>query len=78
MQNSNAQIHAYVRETSSVVVKLRDSLLEVDEEIKSLLRSKENLEKALEHIRKDIIINEQSHLRRKAKPPREMVMSGLY
>jgi len=76
MQNSNAQIHAYVRETSSVVVKLRDSLLEVDEEIKSLLRSKENLEKALEHIRKDIIINEQSHLRRKAKPPREMALDG--
>ena len=73
MQNSNAQIHAYVRETRAVVVKLRDSLLDCEEEIKSLLRGKENLEKALEHIRKDILMNEESKIRRLTKPPRERV-----
>jgi len=76
MQNSNAQIHAYVRETRAVVVKLRDSLLDCEEEIKSLLRGKENLEKALEHIRKDILMTEESKLRRRAKPIRERGTDG--
>lgn len=76
MQNSNAQIHAYVRETRAVVVKLRDNLLDCEEEIKSLLRGKENLEKALEHIRKDILMNDESKLRRHAKPARERGTDG--
>ena len=73
IQQSNAQIHAYVRTTRSVVVKLRDSLLETEEEIKSLLRGKEKLEKALEHIRKDILLNQESSMRRRARPYREKV-----
>ena len=45
IQQSNAHIHSYVRETRHVVIKLRDCLLDTEEEIKSLLRSKERLEK---------------------------------
>ena len=77
IQQSNAQIHSYVRATRSVVIRLRDNLLDTEEEIKSLLRGKENLEKALEHIRKDILLNEQSRMGRKAKPLRERVSVSL-
>jgi len=76
IQQSNAQIHSYVRETRYVVITLRDCLLDTEEEIKSLLRGKEKLEKALEHIRKDILLNEESQCRRKSKPPREREKDG--
>eukprot|EP00794_Sanderia_malayensis_P002486 gene2486-2861_t len=76
IQQSNAQIHGYVRETRVTVISLKDSLLETEEEIKSLLRGKENLEKALEHIRKDILLNQQSAMRRNARPIREREADG--
>lgn len=76
IQQSNAQIHSYVRETRYVVIKLRDCLLDTEEEIKSLLRGKENLEKVLEHIRKDILLNDESQCGRKSKPLREKETDG--
>lgn len=73
IQQSNARIHAYVRATRAVLVKLRESLLDTNEEIKSLLRGKEDLEKTLEHIRKDIILNTRSTMQRQTRPSREKV-----
>lgn len=73
IQQSNARIHAYVRATRAVLVKLRESLLDTNEEIKSLIRGKEDLEKTLEHIRKDIILNHQSSSVRRTRPGREKV-----
>lgn len=73
IQQSNAQIHCYVRSTRAVVIRLRDNLMDTEEEIKSLLKVKEALEKALEHVRKDILLNEKSHGGRQIKPGREMV-----
>ena len=73
IQQSNARIHAYVRATRAVLVKLRESLLDTNEEIKSLIRGKEHLEKTLEHIRKDIILNNQSGSLRQTRPVREKV-----
>lgn len=75
-QQSNAKVHSYVRQTRLVVVKLRDSLLETNEEIKSLLRGKEALEKNLEHIRKDILLNKQSVTIRRSRPTRERDSDG--
>lgn len=40
-----------------VLVKFRESFLDINEEIKFFLRGKEDLEKILEYIRKDIILN---------------------
>lgn len=77
LQQSNARIHAYVRATRAVLVKLRESLLDTNEEIKSLIRGKESLEKTLEHIRKDIILNFKSNQIRSTRPQREKV-SNLY
>ena len=73
IQQSNTQIHSYVRSTRAVVIRLRDNLMDTEEEIKSLLKVKEALEKALEHVRKDILLNEKSHGGRQIKPGREMV-----
>lgn len=75
IQQSNSRIHAYVRATRAVLVKLRENLLDTNEEIKSLIRGKEDLEKTLEHIRKDIKLNQQSVALRKTRPAREKVIS---
>lgn len=75
IQQSNSRIHAYVRATRAVLVKLRENLLDTNEEIKSLIRGKEDLEKTLEHIRKDIKLNQQSIALRKTRPAREKVIS---
>ncbi|XP_067056944.1 tektin-like protein 1 [Acropora muricata] len=76
IQLSNGRIHAYCRATRAVLVKLRESLLGTNEEIKSLLRGKEELEKTLEHIRKDIILNTRSTMHRQTRPLREKDSDG--
>lgn len=73
IQQSNARIHAYVRATRAVVVKLRESLLDTNKEVKSLIRCKETLERALEHVRKDMLLNQRSSEIRATRPPRERV-----
>lgn len=77
IQQSNARIQAYARATRAVLVKLRENLLDTNEEIKSLIRGKEHLEKTLEHIRKDIKLNLQSISQRKTRPSREKVTKVL-
>ncbi|XP_001622655.2 coiled-coil domain-containing protein 105 [Nematostella vectensis] len=76
IQQSNARIHAYVRATRAVLVKLQENLLDTNEEIKSLIKGKETLEKTLEHIRKDIVLNNKSTSIRKTRPPREKSPDG--
>lgn len=73
IQQSNAQIHSYMRSIRSVVITLRDKLLDTEEVIKSLLKSKEKLEKCLEHVRKDLALNDQTRSGRHLKPLRERV-----
>lgn len=75
IQQSNARIQSYARATRAVLVKLRENLLDTNEEIKSLIRGKEHLEKTLEHIRKDIKLNLQSMSIRKTRPAREKVQN---
>lgn len=61
----------------SVVALLRQSFLETNEEIRSLLRAKDMVEKAHEHTRKDIQLNKDSLSGREARPQREKVSPGL-
>lgn len=70
---SNEEIKKYTREVRAVVAKLRESLLETNEEIKSLIRAKEALERTLEHTRKDIQLNKDSKFVRVTRPPVEKV-----
>ena len=69
---SNAEAFLYARQCRVVVAKLRLCWNDVNEEIKSLLKHKEYSEAAIEHIRKDLIINKESVDLRK-KPKRESV-----
>ncbi|KAL8612139.1 hypothetical protein ACOMHN_021952 [Nucella lapillus] len=73
---SNEEARRYSRDVRVVVSKLRESLLDTNEEIKSLSRGKEALEKALEHIRKDIILNKNSQTGRTTRPNREKEHDG--
>jgi hypothetical protein len=71
---SNTEAFLYARQCRVVVAKLRLCWNDVNEEIKTLLKHKEYLEAAIEHIRKDLIINKESVNIRK-KPRREAVFS---
>jgi len=73
---SNDEIRRYMREVRVVVAKLRESLLETNEEIKSLTRGKEALERSLEHTRKDIQLNKDSKSVRVYRPPNEKEKDG--
>ncbi|KAK6167254.1 hypothetical protein SNE40_021330 [Patella caerulea] len=75
-QLSNEEIRRYSRDVRVVVSQLRESLLETNEEIKSLTRGKEALEKALEHSRKDIQLNKNSQEIRLSRPSRERERDG--
>ncbi|CAH1787141.1 unnamed protein product [Owenia fusiformis] len=75
-QLSNDEARRYFREVRAVVTKLRESLLETNEEIKSLTRGKEALEKALEHKRKDLMLNRESTDIRMSRPAREKDRDG--
>ncbi|CAF4151546.1 unnamed protein product [Rotaria sordida] len=54
---SNTEAFLYARQCRVVVAKLRLCWSDVNEEIKSLLKHKEYTAAAIEHIRKDLIIN---------------------
>ena len=74
---SNTEAFLYARQCRVVVAKLRLCWIDVNEEIKSLLKHKEYTEAAIDHIRKDLIINKESVDRRK-KPKREAVFSIFF
>ncbi len=75
VKESNERIRSYVRATRTVVMSLRNSLVATNEEIKALTRGKEALERALEHKRKDLALNQHSSETRSCRPPREKVAS---
>ncbi|CAF4265408.1 unnamed protein product, partial [Rotaria sordida] len=56
---SNTEAFLYARQCRIVVAKLLLCWSDVNEEIKSLLKHKEYAEAAIEHIRKDLIINKE-------------------
>lgn len=73
VRESNRRIHAHARATRAVVVKVRQSLVMTNEEIKSLNRMRHALEKALDFQRKDIALNAECSLIRQERPRREKV-----
>lgn len=56
---SNKDAFKYMRQCRLVIAKLKKCWTDVNEEVKSLNKNKEYLESAIEHIRKDIIINQE-------------------
>ena len=73
VRESNQRIHEYARATRAVVVKLQQSLVATNEEIKSLTRARQGLEKGLDHIRKDLALNAETSRIRDERPTREKV-----
>lgn len=71
---SNDQAHLYSRQTRTIVCLLRDKLLQTNEEIKLLSKGKDQLEKSIDHIRKDIELNLNCQDIRKSRPTREKVI----
>jgi thiamine kinase-like enzyme len=72
-QLSNQEAFKYMRQCRLIVAKLKQSWVDVNEEIKSLMKTKEFLESAIEHIRKDILINQETIDNRVYRPARETV-----
>merc|ERR1711953_793023 len=68
---SNSGIIKYMREVRQVVMNLRSHLSAANEEIKRLSNSKMSLERCLEHLIKDIRVNQETINLRKMKPKRE-------
>lgn len=56
---SNAEAFKYMKQCRYIVARLKKCWVEVNEEIKSLARNKEYLESAIDHIRKDLVINKE-------------------
>ena len=70
---SNSEVRKYTRDVRVVVSTLRKNIVCINEEIISLTRGMEALEKSLEHIRKDIKLNIDSHALRLTRPNSEKV-----
>ncbi|KAI0234316.1 coiled-coil domain containing 105 [Lamellibrachia satsuma] len=73
---SNNESQRYFRQTRNVVSILRESMADTNEEIKSLTRGKEALERIIEHTRKDIQLNKDNVEYRTNRPPKELPKDG--
>ena len=73
VRESNNRIHEYARATRAVVVKLQQSLVATNEEIKLLIRARQGLEKSLDNLRKDLVLNAETVRLREERPIREKV-----
>lgn len=70
---SNEEALRYARQVRLVVFRLRESIIDTNDEMKMLNRIREQLERMHEHIRKDIVVNLQSQRIRTSRPGREKV-----
>lgn len=71
---SNSEAFRYMKQCRLMVAKLKKCWVDVNEEVKSLTKNKEYLESALDHIRKDLIINKETTDNRLHRPATEPVM----
>ncbi len=56
---SNKDAFKYMRQCRLIIGKLKKCWTDVNEEVKSLNKNKEYVESAIDHIRKDLIINQE-------------------
>ena len=74
-ERTNSASRDGIRTLKYSVVKLRESLLRVEEEIKQMTRGKNTLELAVQEVRKAISVNQQSLCMQQKKTRSEMVCS---
>lgn len=70
---SNSEAFRYMKQCRLMVAKLKKCWVDVNEEVKALSKSKQYLESALDHIRKDLIINRETTDNRLHRPATEPV-----
>ncbi len=75
---SNKDAFKYMRQCRLIIGKLKKCWTDVNEEVKSLNKNKEYLESAIDHIRKDLIINQEIIDGRTHKANREPVNTHLF
>ena len=71
---SDNEAHRYFRQTRMVVNYIRECLLDVNEEIKILTNGKEQMERHIEHVRKDLQLNKDNVALRSHRPVKEQVI----
>lgn len=74
---SNSEAFRYMKQCRLMVAKLKKCWVDVNEEVKSLSKSKQYMESALDHIRKDLIINKETIENRLHRPATEPVIFCL-
>jgi len=72
----NAQLHEYVRDVRELVISLRQQYIDVNNEMKSTLRVQSKLEKCLDELRKDSVVNNACSKLRELRPRREKDLGG--
>jgi hypothetical protein len=70
---SNREAIKYMRQCRLIVAKLQSCWVDLNEEIKSLVKTKEYIESTLESIRKELIINQETKSGRLHRPENEPV-----
>merc|ERR1712173_514954 len=72
----NAQLDEYVRDVRELVISLRQQYIDVNNEMKSTLRVQSKLEKCLDELRKDSVVNNACSKLRELSPRREKDLGG--
>ncbi|XP_077180906.1 tektin-like protein 1 [Paroedura picta] len=70
---NNEYVTQYARETRQVVSRMRQALLEINEQYKALVRERERLDATLGRIRQSLITNRQTQVIREHRPALERV-----
>jgi len=71
VNSDNAQLHEYVRDVRELLISLRQQYIDVNNETKSTLRVQSKLEKCLDELRKDSVVNNACSKLRELRPKKE-------
>lgn len=71
VNSDNASLHEYVRDVRELLISLRQQYIDVNNEMKSTLRVQSKLEKCLDELRKDSVVNNACSQLRELRPRRE-------
>ncbi|XP_066474074.1 tektin-like protein 1 [Tiliqua scincoides] len=70
---TNEYVAQYTRETRMVVSRLRQALIEINEQVKALMHARERLDATLSKIRQSLLTNKQSQAIREHRPTCEKI-----
>ncbi|XP_042309270.1 coiled-coil domain-containing protein 105 [Sceloporus undulatus] len=74
---NNEFVAQYVRDTRLVVSRLRQALIEINEQFKALVRLREQLDQMLDKVRQSLVTNKQSQAIREHRPEPEKILDKV-